>query len=112
MQLAMKIIHVEGKEHLDSALRKGKGVIAFGAHFGNFVGFGTCLGPGWTPVSHTLSNPKRQTYAKAHCDVSLELPPIGDSSRPARSAVTRVLAALKRNKIVHILGDNLKERQD
>ncbi len=36
-QHAMKIIHVEGKEHLDSALRKGKGVIAFGAHFGNFV---------------------------------------------------------------------------
>ena len=36
-QHAMKIIHVEGKEHLVSALRKGKGVIAFGAHIGNFV---------------------------------------------------------------------------
>jgi lauroyl/myristoyl acyltransferase len=31
-QHAMKIVHIEGKEHLDSAPRKGKGVIAFGAH--------------------------------------------------------------------------------
>jgi lauroyl/myristoyl acyltransferase len=29
---AMKIVHIEGEEHLESALRKGKRVIAFGAH--------------------------------------------------------------------------------
>ncbi len=28
-QHAMNIVHIEGKEHLESALRKGKGVIAF-----------------------------------------------------------------------------------
>jgi lauroyl/myristoyl acyltransferase len=43
-QHAMKIVPIEGKEHLESALRKGKGVTAFGAHIGNFVLVGTYLG--------------------------------------------------------------------
>jgi lauroyl/myristoyl acyltransferase len=43
-QHAMKIVHIEGKEYLESALRKGKEVIAFGAHISNFVLLGTCLG--------------------------------------------------------------------
>jgi lauroyl/myristoyl acyltransferase len=43
-QHAMKIVPIEGKEHLESALRNGKGVTAFGAHIGNFVLVGTYLG--------------------------------------------------------------------
>jgi len=39
-----RVIHIHGKEHLESALRKGKGVIALGAHLGNFVLLGTRLG--------------------------------------------------------------------
>ena len=52
-QHAMKIIHVEGKEHLVSALRKGKGVITFGAHIGNFVLVRDVSRTGWTRF-HTV----------------------------------------------------------
>jgi lauroyl/myristoyl acyltransferase len=43
-QHAMKTVHIQGKENLESALSKGKGVIAFGAHIGNFVLLGTRIG--------------------------------------------------------------------
>jgi predicted LPLAT superfamily acyltransferase len=36
-------IKIEGKEHLDAALARGKGVIALGAHLGSFTLLGTRL---------------------------------------------------------------------
>jgi Kdo2-lipid IVA lauroyltransferase/acyltransferase len=108
-QHAMKIVHIEGKEHLDSALRKGKGVIAFGAHIGNFVLLGTYLGLDGHRFHTLFRIPSDKRIQKL---IATFLPNYHQSvipSRPARSAVTRVLAALKRNEIVHILGDNLKK---
>ena len=43
-QHAMKIIHVEGKEHLVSALRKGKGSLPSERTLAILSWFGTCLG--------------------------------------------------------------------
>ena len=94
----MKIVHIEGKEHLESALRKGKGVITFGAHIGNFVLLGTD-----GHQFHTLFRiPNDNRIQKL---IATFLPNYHQSvipSRPARSAVTKVLAALKRNEIVYI----------
>jgi KDO2-lipid IV(A) lauroyltransferase len=108
-QHAMKIVHIEGKEHLESALRKGKGIIAFGAHIGNFVLLGTCLGLNGHRFHTLFRIPSDKRIQKL---IATFLPNYHQSvipSRPARSAVTKVLAALKRNEIVHILGDNLKK---
>lgn len=108
-QHAMRIVHIEGKEHLESALRKGKGVIAFGAHIGNFVLLGTCLGLDGHRFHTLFRIPTDKRIQKL---IATFLPNYHQSvipSRPARSAVTKVLAALKRNEIVHILGDNLKK---
>jgi KDO2-lipid IV(A) lauroyltransferase len=108
-QHAIKIVHIEGKENLEAALSKGKGVIAFGAHIGNFVLLGTCLGlEGYR--FHTLFRiPDDKRIKKLITRFLPRYHQFVIPSRPARSAVTRVLAALGRNEIVHILGDNLKK---
>ena len=48
-----KTVTVQGIEHLDAALAKGNGVIALGAHIGNFVLVGARLGVEGYPF-HTL----------------------------------------------------------
>lgn len=107
-QYAESIIAVEGLSHLQSALERGKGVIALGAHIGNFVLLGCRLGlAGYT--FHTLFRVPRDR-AITHV-VSRYLPRYHQAvipSQPRRVAVRRILEALKRNEIVYILGDNLK----
>jgi len=104
-----RVIEIRGKEHLENALRKGKGVIALGAHLGNFVLLGTRLG---------LEGYRCHTLFRFPKDVRIEnliakfLPRYHQSVISAaakRTAVTKILDALKRNEIVHILGDNLKK---
>ncbi len=37
LEITRKLFIIEGREHLDAALARGKGVIALTAHFGNFI---------------------------------------------------------------------------
>jgi KDO2-lipid IV(A) lauroyltransferase len=106
---ARKAIEIRGQEHLEMALRKGKGIIALGAHIGNFVLVGTRLGQeGYR--CHTLFRfPKDKRIENL---IAKFLPHYHQAVIPSaskRSAVTRILDALRRNEIVHILGDNLKK---
>ena len=104
-----RVIDICGKEHLENALRKGKGVIALGAHLGNFVLVGTRLGlEGYR--CHTLFRFPKD--ARIEDLIAKFLPRYHQSVISAaakRTAVTKILDALKRNEIVHILGDNLKK---
>lgn len=105
-----KIVTVRGIEHLDAALAKGNGVIALGAHIGNFVLVGSRLGvEGYS--FHTLfripSEPRIRTIVSNYLPPRLHQRAI--PSRPRRPAVRQILGALKRNEIVFILGDNLKK---
>jgi Kdo2-lipid IVA lauroyltransferase/acyltransferase len=101
-------ITIEGAENLQSAVAKGRGVIALGAHIGNFVLIGTRLGMAGYQF-HTLFRIPSERGIRSFIDRHLPrfhmrvIP-----SRPRRSAVKRILEALKRNEIVFILGDNLK----
>ncbi len=106
---ARRSISILGLEHLESALEKGKGAIALGAHIGNFVLLGTRMGlEGY--VVHTLFRiPRDRTVEGA---IKRYLPRYHQSVIPSltkRIAVKTILEALRRNEIVHILGDNLKK---
>jgi len=106
---AGKIVKVEGRENLEAGLAKGKGVIALGAHIGNFVLVGTRLGIEGYPFHILFRLPKDQRL-KTIIDrylpcFHLKIIP----SFPRRVAVTKVLETLKRNEIVFILADNLKK---
>jgi len=101
-------VTVEGLENLDAALAKGKGVIALGAHIGNFVLVGTRVGAEGYPISTLFrlpSDERIRDIIKRHLPLFHQrvIP-----SQPRRQAVRRVLEALKRNEIVFILGDNLR----
>ena len=107
---AREIVGITGKENLAAALAKGNGVIALGAHIGNFVLVGTRLGVEGYPF-HTLfripSDPRIGTIICNYLPPRLRQRVI--PSRPKRVAVRQILSALKRNEIVFILGDNLKK---
>jgi KDO2-lipid IV(A) lauroyltransferase len=105
----LRAVTIEGHENLQAALSRGKGVIALGAHIGNFVLVGARLGMiGYR--FHTLfrvpSEKKLRDFVDRHLPYFHQrvIP-----SRPRRVAVKRILEALKRNEIVFILGDNLKK---
>jgi len=105
---ARATITVEGLEKLDAALARGKGVIALGAHIGNFVLVGTRLGAEGYPFSILFRLPSDDRIKAA---IARRLPACRQRvipSQPRRLAVRRVVEALKRNEIVFILGDNLK----
>ncbi|MGE5220017.1 MAG: lysophospholipid acyltransferase family protein [Chloroflexota bacterium] len=101
-------ISIIGLEHLESALEKGKGVIALGAHLGNFVLVGARIGlQGY--AFHTLFRIPRDTSVEGV--IKRYLPRYHQRVIPSlkrRTAVKAILDALRRNEIVHILGDNLK----
>ena len=104
------IATIRGRENLQAALAKGKGVIALGAHIGNFVLVGTCLGIEGYPF-HTLFRVPLEPRIRTIVDTYL-VPRLHQRvipSRPKRAAVRQILSALKRNEIVFILGDNLKK---
>ena len=104
-----KIAVIEGSENLRAALAKGKGVIALGAHIGNFVLVGARLGmEGYR--FHTLFRVPSEKRIRRFVDRYLpyfhqQVIP----SQPRSVAVKRILEALKKNEIVFILGDNLKK---
>ena len=104
-----EIVTINGIQNLENALAKGKGVIALGAHIGNFVLVGARLGMDGYPF-HTLFRVPSEPRLKLIIERILpyfhqQIIP----SRPKRLAVRQVLNALKKNEIVFILADNLKK---
>jgi lauroyl/myristoyl acyltransferase len=102
-------IDIEGLENLASALARGKGVIALGAHIGNFVFVGTRLGMQGYRVSTLFRVPDDKRLRSL---IDRHLPAFHQKiirSRPRRVAIRHIAEALKQNEIVFILGDNLKK---
>ena len=106
---ARRKVAIEGLENLDAALAKGCGVIALGAHIGNFVLVGTRLGMEGYPVSTLFRMPEDR---RLRAVIERHLPAFYQrviSSRPRRDAIRRIARALKQNETVFILADNLKK---
>jgi KDO2-lipid IV(A) lauroyltransferase len=105
---AREAIMLKGRENLEAALSKGNGVIALGAHIGNFALVGTRVGAEGFRF-HTLFRLPRDrrigALVERHARIAYqEIIP----SLPKRRAASKVLELLKRNEIVFILADNLK----
>ncbi|HEY1267771.1 MAG TPA: hypothetical protein VGH16_10990 [Candidatus Binatia bacterium] len=108
-QRARRKIAIEGIEHLEAALARGNGVIALGAHIGNFVLVGTRLGSDGYRVSTLFRVPddeRLRALIERHLRFFHQQV---ISSRPRRPAVHAMAEKLKLNEIVFILGDNLKQ---
>jgi KDO2-lipid IV(A) lauroyltransferase len=94
------LVRLEGKEHLDKALKQGKGVIALNAHLGNFPLMYVRLANEGYPVSivnRFSKNPKIVRLITSVTDtIGLELIPL----KPLITCVTRCFKALRENRIV------------
>lgn len=100
-----RYVSVKGREHLDAALAKGKGVVAVTAHFGNFplmMMFLSRLGYKGNVLMRNTRDPvidefllKKRTAAGLKTIFTM----------PRKSAVMGTLKALRGNEIVYMLMD-------
>ena len=99
------LIRIKGREHIDRALEKGKGVIAVSGHIGNFSITGLKMAAeGYTfhtvirEISNAYQNRLYEWYQTQ----------LGQSFIPSRSftqIVKRILPALRNNEIVFLITD-------
>lgn len=91
-----------GKEHLDAALEKGKGVVAVTAHFGNFPMMMMALGQQGYPVSSIIRpvrDPKMESFlVKRRKECQLETV----YAVPRRACVNQSLKVLRNNGILFV----------
>jgi KDO2-lipid IV(A) lauroyltransferase len=98
-------VKIEGKDNLDQALAKGRGVILVTAHYGNFPLMSLRLAAEGYPVN-LVTRPMRDKYAEAHfhklrTDAGVK----NISVYPRRACVFGIINALAKNEIVIILMD-------
>lgn len=106
---ARETVAIEGLENLNKALEGGRGVIALGAHIGNFVLVGTRLGAEGFKFHTLFRLPKDRGIQKIIWRHLSKYRQNIIPSLPRRRAVSRILSALRNNEIVFILADNLKK---
>ncbi len=102
------VLDVQGREHLEAALAKGRGAIALSFHLGNFVLLTAAMGVIGHPTHgllRFLDDERLMRLVRYHSrSFFTQLIP----SLPRREAVKRILGVLRRNGTVLMLGDNLK----
>ena len=101
-------VAIEGEEYLKRALEKGKGVIALGAHLGNFTMIGTRLAAAGYPFSILVKHPPDQRLARLLDGYRAKVGIKTISAKPRRQAARQILDALRRNELVLVLPDVFK----
>ena len=102
------VLDVQGREHLEAALAKGRGVIALSFHLGNFVLLTAAMGVAGHSahcLMRFLDDEKLMSLVLHHSrSFFTELVP----SLPRREAVKKILSVIRNNGVVLMLADNLK----
>jgi KDO2-lipid IV(A) lauroyltransferase len=110
--LIKELVTVHGLEHLDTALRKGKGVVAVSAHMGNFSLIGPRLIMENYRFSLVLRDPKDELLAKTLRDLRNKVGIVSIPVNPRRACIAQSLACLKRNEILFLQIDQNASSQD
>jgi len=103
-------IKMEGKEYLDEALTKKKGVIALGAHLGAFTLLGTRLAAEGYPINIMINQdhfPKLWRRLNSYQETVGQkiFPP-----KPTTSSIKKSLNCLHRNEILYLVADEQQRR--
>lgn len=98
-----RLIKIEGLEHIDSALKKGKGVIVLSAHMGNWELGGVAMASMGYPIL-AVALPHRHRKVNEFFNYQRER--LGMAVVPSVGvAVRRIYEALSKNKIIALVGD-------
>lgn len=103
-------IKIEGKEHLEAALSRGKGVIALGAHLGSFTLLGTRLAIEGYPFN-LIVNVGR--FPKLWRKIAYYQGIVGQQTiplKPTSASIKKSLNCLHRNEILYIVADEQQRR--
>ena len=95
-----KLARFEGKEHLDDALKEGKGVIALSGHLGNFPLMVARLATEGYPVSLVAKDPDNPKIAKAITSARHAFGMESIPAEPRLACVSRCFKALKENRVL------------
>lgn len=101
-------ITIEGEEHLRAALARDKGVIALGAHLGNFTLIGPRLAAAGYPFSVVVKLPRDPRFAELQNGYRTRVGVTTISARPRRETVRQILKTLRVNGVVLLIADEFK----
>jgi KDO2-lipid IV(A) lauroyltransferase len=111
-EMTLNSIRIQGRENLDRALEKGKGVVAVSAHLGNF----TLIGPKMVAAGYPFSMLVKELKYKG---IARTLRIIQDMQKgryiyikPWREALRQILTCLKKKEIVCLLSDERKGQSE
>jgi Kdo2-lipid IVA lauroyltransferase/acyltransferase len=97
-----------GEEHLEAALKTGKGVLALSAHLGSFTMIGARLAASGYPFSVVVKHPAHKRFAQLTDDYRSQIGIHTIPAKPRREAVRGILKALRQNRIVLVIADEFK----
>jgi len=104
-------IKIKGKEHLETALAKRKGVIALGGHLGAFTLLGTRLAVEGYPVNIMIN---QKSFPKLWERLNTYQGMVGQkvlSPKPITASIKKSLNCLRRNEILYLVADEQQRRR-
>ena len=97
-----------GRQHLDRALAKGSGVIALGAHLGNFFLVGSRLAMEGYTTSVLINQPRDDRFSQLMDDYRMKVQQKTIHARPRREALRQLSHVLRRNEIAVVIADEYR----
>ena len=101
-------IPIQGREHLDTALAKGNGVIVLSAHLGNFFLVGKRLAAEGYPVHVLVNQPRYGRFADLMDYYRLRVGQKTIHARPRHEALREVVQVLRKNELAVIIADEYR----
>ena len=101
-------IPIQGRQHLEAALSKERGVIALGAHLGNFFLIGARLAAEGYTTHFLINQPRGGRYAKLADEYRLQVRQKSIYARPRPAALRELHEVLRRNELAVIIADEYR----
>jgi KDO2-lipid IV(A) lauroyltransferase len=101
-------IPLQGREHLDAALAKGRGVILLSAHLGNFLILGSRLALGGYRTHVLINQPARGGVGRLLDEYRSQVLQTAIPARPRGQALRRLIDVLRQNEVVIIIADEYR----
>lgn len=99
---------IQGAEHLDRALARGRGIIVVSAHFGNFINLGSFMVRAGYPFHMVLRDPESEPIARLFQLFRREAGQQWISTIPAAQCQREILRRLRGNEIICIIADEYR----
>lgn len=103
-------VPIEGREHLEAPLRRGRGAIALSAHLGNFFLLGSRLAAEGYPVKVLVRPAVDPRVADLWDRYRLEIWQRTIRARPRRAAARELIRALRENEVVVVIADEYRSK--